>query len=111
MSEDDDFVPVGEQQNNEIDSKIAESLNLLVGGIINITEFSDKELKAISILSTDRRLNNYLKVMLVNKKHIKRKHSVELLKALKTIAISIGRSESATDMSSMNDRNFFKRGR
>ena len=109
MSEEDDFIPLDSNQDSAIDSKIAESLNLLVNGILNITEYNEKELKAISILSTDPRLNKYLEVFKSNKKHIKRKHSTEILKALKTIAISIGRTENSNDMSSMNDRQFFNR--
>lgn len=76
-------------KNSDIDSKIATSLEKLVNGILNITEFSQNELKAISVLLTDYRLREYLFPLLQNKKHIKRKHSGELQNSLKLISNAI----------------------
>lgn len=84
-----------EKKPNEIDVKIANTLDLLVKGILNITEFSQNELKAISIIQTDRRLASFLVKYLENKKHIKRKHSNELINALQTIARSINTSPTS----------------
>lgn len=77
------------EKSSDIDSKIANSLEKLVNGILNITEFNQNELKAISVLLTDYRIREYLFPLLQNKKHIKRKHAVELQNSLKLISNAI----------------------
>jgi len=69
--------------------KIIELLQSLVNSIENITEFSERELKSISILETDPFFEEYLKFFIDNKKHVKRKHAKELLESLKAIAESL----------------------
>jgi argininosuccinate lyase len=101
------FQPV-QQKTNEIDSKIANTLDLLIKGILNITEFNEKELKAISILQTDYRMKKYLAGYLSNKKHIKRKHSDELIKALKTISESISHGNQP-EFPTINENSHFWR--
>lgn len=61
----------------------------LLERIEEITEFSESELKAISILESDEYLSSLLSFYKINKKHVKRKHSSELLEALKAIAKSM----------------------
>jgi len=97
---------------NEIDIKIANTLEFLVKAIDNITEFNQNELKAISILQTDYRIKRYLSAYLSNKKHIKRKHSDELIKALKTIALCVShQNDNGLGNLDISDKKFFGRGR
>lgn len=63
-----------------------ELIERLLDQIEQITEFSESELKAISILSSDMFLNEYLQLYMKTKKHVKRKHAKELLEALRAIA-------------------------
>lgn len=72
------------EMNNQI--KIIELLDSLISKIDEITEFSESELMAISIIESDIYLSQYLKLYRENKKHVKRKHAAELLEALKAIA-------------------------
>lgn len=69
-------------QTNPKDKAIAEALNKLIGKFDIITEFNPYELKALSILQTDKYLTNMLKFFVVNKKHIKRKYANEILEAM-----------------------------
>lgn len=83
-------------ENVETQSDMLELIKLLqdlAKKIDNITEFSDSELKAISILESDSYLSELLSFYKINKKHIKRKHSLELIEIFKAIANSIQRKE------------------
>lgn len=74
-------------EKNETDKKqIIELLTRILSDLESITEFNDRELKAISILETDPYFKEYLDFFIQNKKHIKRKHSKEILEALRVIA-------------------------
>lgn len=71
------------------DDKIYQLLNRILDSLDKITEFNDRELKAISILETDPFFKEYLDFFIQNKKHIKRKHSKEILRALANIASTL----------------------
>lgn len=77
--------------NNQI--KIIELLDSLLSKIDQITEFSESELKAISIIQNDQFLSQYLNEYRLTKKHVKRKHSKELLEALRSIANTLNQQE------------------
>lgn len=77
-----------EEKESEND-KIYELLNRILDSLDKITEFNDRELKAISILETDPFFKEYLDFFIQNKKHIKRKHSKEILQALANIASTL----------------------
>jgi len=65
---------------------IANSIEKIVKFFENITDFNSRELKAISILITNKYYANLLNFYIANKKHIKRKHAKEILEALKIIS-------------------------
>ena len=77
-----------EEKESEND-KIYQLLNRILDSLDKITEFNDRELKAISILETDPFFKEYLDFFIQNKKHIKRKHSKEILQALANIASTL----------------------
>jgi len=77
-----------EEKESEND-KIYQLLNRILDSLDKITEFNDRELKAISILETDPFFKEYLDFFIQNKKHIKRKHSKEILRALANIASTL----------------------
>lgn len=77
--------------NNQI--KIIELLDSLLSKIDQITEFSESELKAISIIQNDQFLSQYLNEYRLIKKHVKRKHAKELLEALRSIANTLNQQE------------------
>lgn len=81
-------------QESSIDKAIAKSLNKLIDSVNNITEFKLHTLKAISVLSTDKYFRKYLQVYVDNLKHIKRKHSSEVLTALKYLSNYIKSKEN-----------------
>jgi hypothetical protein len=74
---------------NNLENSLADSLNKLVEMLEGITEYSANELKALSILQSDRYLAAMLQNFVLNKKHVKRKHAAEILQALKHIAETI----------------------
>lgn len=69
-------------EDSEKEKAIAKALRDLTSYFKDITEFSERELKAISLLSTDKYLSEMVEQYILNKKHVKRKHSKEILKAL-----------------------------
>jgi len=71
---------------NDSSFEIVKLLNRIIDLLSEITEFSKSELKAISILESDKYLSRLLTFYKKNKKHVKRKHSKELLQALTEIA-------------------------
>ena len=68
-------------QPNPKDLALSEALKILTDKFNEITEFNKHELKAISLLQTDEYLKELLDFYLPNKKHLKRKYAVEILKA------------------------------
>lgn len=68
-------------QESEKEKALAKALSELTVYFKEITEFSTKELKAISLLQTDQFLAKLLEFYVINKKHVKRKYSKEILKA------------------------------
>jgi isocitrate dehydrogenase len=66
---------------NDVNKIISE----VVDQMRDITEFSNSELKSISLCLTDRFLAEMLKYYISNKKHIKRKYAKELIKILEKL--------------------------
>lgn len=87
MNFQDIFKKIDENEKNE--KQIIQLLTRILTDLEGITEFNERELKAISILETDPFFKEYLDFYILNKKHIKRKHSKEILEALKTVASSL----------------------
>ena len=83
---------------SEIESTLAKSLEKLIQMLSDITEFSQNELKALSLIESDRYFAHLLEYYSVNKKHLKRKHSKEILEALKEIAQSINANAQSNVM-------------
>lgn len=79
---------------NQNSIKIVDLLQQILNSINEITEFNERELKAISILETDPFFQEYLEFFIDNKKHVKRKHARELLESLKAIAESLQSNEN-----------------
>lgn len=78
-----------ERKNDNTTQRDLILLNMLkdmINELKMITEFSDSELKAISLLETDKYLQDLLKYYILNKKHVKRKYSAELREVLAKIA-------------------------
>ena len=73
-------------KNDQLDVALAKSLKDLVKYIKDITEFNQFELKAISLIQTDKYMKDLLGFYIANKKHLKRRHSKEILTALKSIS-------------------------
>lgn len=82
---------------NQNSIKIIDLLQQILNSINEITEFNERELKAISILETDPFFQEYLEFFIDNKKHVKRKHARELLESLKAIAEAIQPNENITE--------------
>lgn len=78
---------------NDSKAKQIELLYLLTQKIDEITEFSESELKAISILESDKYLSDLLTFYKNNKKHVKRKHANELLEAFRAVAKTLEEKE------------------
>lgn len=83
---------------------IANSIEKIVEYFNNITDFNSRELKAMSILMTNKYYANLLKFYIENKKHVKRKHAKEIMEALKIIA-----EASKIDNEQENELGFLKR--
>ncbi len=90
MVEDSVFKKIENQQN----IKIVDLLQQILDSIKEITEFNERELKAISILETDPFFEEYLRFFILNKKHVKRKHAKELLEALRNISDSMKETQT-----------------
>lgn len=68
-------------QDNPKDKALSEALKILTDKFEQITEFSTKELKALSIIQTDKYLEGLITFYVANKRHVKRKYASEILKA------------------------------
>lgn len=79
------FKPVSD--NEKI--RIIDLIQDIIGKIDHITEYNENELMYISMLESDDYFAEMLSFYKENKKHVKRKHSKELLEALDKIAKTI----------------------
>ncbi len=79
---------------SSLDKTLANSLSKLVDMLSEITEFSQNELKALSILQTDKYFKEFLSFFVVNKKNLKRKHAEEILRALEEIGKCVSANAS-----------------
>ncbi|MBY9008139.1 MAG: hypothetical protein KGD63_15470 [Candidatus Lokiarchaeota archaeon] len=68
-------------QQNPKDEALSKAVELLTHLFDNITEFNKSELKSISLLQNDKYMKDMLTFFLLNKKHLKRQYSKEILKA------------------------------
>lgn len=64
----------------------AESIKILCEALLDVTEFSPRELLALSVLKTNPYVFRFLENYVKNKKQVKRKHAPEILKALKYLS-------------------------
>ena len=78
-----------EKKQNQIDGIIANSLQFLVQELSKITEFSMRDLVPLSMLQKHKYIAPHLDYLILNKKHIKRKHSKEILQAIEKISAMI----------------------
>lgn len=74
------------KQENVLEKAVANSLSKLVNYLDNLTEYGNRELKSISVIENDKYLRNLLTKYEKNKKHVNRKFSKEILKAIKLIS-------------------------
>ena len=93
----DDIFESVERKQDKMDVALASSLKILIGYVKEITEFNNSELKAISLIQTDKYLKKMLEYYVKNKKHLKRRHSKEIMKALENVSGNI------------HSNNFFKK--
>lgn len=68
-------------QESQREIALSKALEKLTDLFTAITEFSNKELKSISLLQTNKYLKDLLSFYVLNKKHVKRKYAKEILKA------------------------------
>ena len=83
-------------KDDDSEGKLIDLMLLLTQEVSEITEFNKRELKAISILSINPFMRRFFTSndtknldYIDNKKHLKRKHSKELLKLVKYISNAI----------------------
>ncbi len=60
-----------------------ETIKRFIQLIEGFTEFNDSELKAISLIQTDKYIEDLLVYYIQNKKHVKRKFAREVIEAFK----------------------------
>lgn len=85
------FKKLEQKTSNPNEKMLGKALLGLVDELKQITEFGERELKILSLFSHDNIIQELLlEYYLPNKKHRKRKHAPEILKAMKYIAKSIG---------------------
>lgn len=68
---------------SELDKSVSKALKKLTSMLDNITEYSKNDIMALSMIQTDPILKEMTNFFILNKKHIKRKHSKEILSAYK----------------------------
>jgi vacuolar-type H+-ATPase subunit I/STV1 len=76
---DDIFQGLGNTNPKEV--ALSEALKSLTVLFTEITEFSTRELKALSLIQNDKYLSNMVKFYVKNKKHLSRKYAKEILQA------------------------------
>lgn len=83
-------------------SKVGEALGEIIKLFKDIQEFSQDELKAISLLQTDKYYQVLLAYYILNRKHVKRKYAKEILTALDKLANALSQSNNFLPMFGMN---------
>lgn len=103
------------QNSNELKDKLLEQLASIVSQLKDITEFNNRELKAISVLSMNPFMRRFFTSdksknldYVDNKKHLKRKYEKTLLKTITKISESL--SQSYDDSKFINFFSRDKRG-
>ena len=91
-------------QQNPKDLALSKALELLTHLFDNITEFNKSELKSISLLQNDKYMKDMLTFFLLNKKHLKRKYSAEILKAFEMCSRDYNPDKSLMDKIIHRDR-------
>ena len=102
MSTENIFNKVNQQ--NPKDLALSKALELLTHLFDNITEFNKSELKSISLLQNDKYMKDMLTFFLLNKKHLKRKYSAEILKAFEMCSRDYNPDKSLMDKIIHRDR-------
>lgn len=82
------FEKLNESKDNTTkrDILILDMIKELIAEVKGITEISESELKAISLIETDKYLKDLLEFYDLNKKHVKRKYSKEIIEIFKEVA-------------------------
>lgn len=75
----------GFNQDSQLDKSIGAGIEKLADMIDDITEYSQRDLLALSMIMTDKIMYKLVKFYIANKKHYKRKFSKELLEAFKCL--------------------------
>lgn len=82
------FEPIKPKEESEksdvMEQQLAIVLSELVPLLKTITEFKQSDLKAISLLQTDKYMKQMLEFYIANLKHIDRKHASEILQAFES---------------------------
>lgn len=86
-----------------IEKVVSDSIKDLIEMIKNITEFNQNELKSLSMIQSIEPLEKLMHFYVINKKHLKRKHSMEVLRALKYVANAV------SGLSNDDDKGFLSR--
>lgn len=73
-------------ESNELQIAIAGCLEKLTNILSNITEFKQNKLRSYSLLQNNKYIEKLLSYEIKNIKHIKRKHSQEILTAYKFLS-------------------------
>jgi len=95
----------GNKRKTEIEGSLADSLQTLVQNLGKLTEFSKRELFIISLFQAeDKYLSKMLEFLVLNKKHIKRKHAKENLEGLKYISKAVATEFHIKKLSNLFNR-------
>lgn len=100
-----------ESGSGDVSESLAKGLTRLTAMLNNITEYSDNELFALSMIQTDPIMRNMTRFYEDKKKHKDRKHSEEILEAIrlisKALALEYGFEKGETFTEKF--KSFFKR--
>lgn len=86
-------------QSDVLRETLAKLMEQLTQALVNVTEFSSNELRAISMLQSDEYIAKLYDYYVKNKKHLKRKHSEEILSALEKVSNVISAMMSFSERS------------
>jgi hypothetical protein len=75
-----------ESGSGDVSESLAKGLTRLTAMLNNITEYSDNELFALSMIKTDPIMSEMTKHYEIKKKHKDRKHAGEILEAIRLIS-------------------------
>ena len=100
------FNSVNQEKDDKIDTNLADSLLLLIKELLSekTTTFSKRELKAISICSKNKYINDFISNYLPNKRLERNHYEKRLLKSLEKICNAIG---TRVDFSNLENPNSF----